>query len=355
MKILFVNPFGIGDVLFTTTLIRPLREKGNSLYYWCNERVADVLRHNEAIERLFCLSRGDLKKLFKKSPVKAVKKAIELIWKIKKEKFDIALDFSLDYRYSLLLWLLGVKKIVGFDYKGRGHFLSDKVKIEGFSGRHMVKHYEALLRFIDGSIEPHDTMELFIGDEEKKWADEFLSRHGIENSDILIGISPGGGTSWGESAFRKRWPKEKFAYLTDEFCAANKYKIILFGNEEEKPLCDFIYKERGNKIINLCGKITLGQFSAILGKCAVLITNDGGPLHIAVALGVKTVSIFGPVDEKVYGPYPPSENHKVITAKVECRPCYKNFRYAPCLRRKCLESIEPSIAISAVRTILKPQ
>ena len=80
VKILFINPFGIGDVLFTIPLIRPLREKGNFLYYWCNERVADILRYNKAIESIFSLSRGDLKKLFKKSPVKAIKEAIELIY-----------------------------------------------------------------------------------------------------------------------------------------------------------------------------------------------------------------------------------------------------------------------------------
>ena len=130
MKILFVNPFGIGDVLFTTPLIRGLKERGHSIYYWCNERVQGILRHNDAVSGIYALSRGDLKRYYNDSPLEAAKALFAIAKKIRHEKFDIALDFSLDYRYSLLLRLLGVKKIVGFDYKGRGRFLSDKIAVD---------------------------------------------------------------------------------------------------------------------------------------------------------------------------------------------------------------------------------
>ncbi len=75
-------------------------------------------------------------------------------------------------------------------------------------------------------------------------------------------------------------------------------------------------------------------------------------MHMAVALGVKTVSIFGPVDEKVYGPYPPSRDNIAIAGTVDCRPCYKNFRYPICKNMICLESINPSVVLDAVRKVL---
>ena len=353
MKILFVNPFGIGDILFTTPLVKSLKERDNSIYYWCNERVVDILKYNKAIQGIFPLSRGDFKRIFKASTREAIKKAIDLIKRIKRERFDIAMDFSLDYRYSLLLRILGVKKIVGFDYKRRGRFLTDKIKIDGFDGRHMVEHYTMLLKFIDETLQAHNRMELFVGDAEKKWPDEFLKRNGISDSDILVGIVPGGGTSWGESAFRKHWPKEKFTYVADKLTSIDKYKIILFGSEKEVNICNFIADRMKSRVINLCGRTNLGQFAAILQGCKLLITNDGGPLHMASALGVKTVSIFGPVDERVYGPYPPSKEHMIITGNVECRPCYKNFRYPLCRDRVCLDSIEPSTVLEAVRSTLK--
>ena len=210
-----------------------------------------------------------------------------------------------------------------------------------------------LLKFIDETLQAHNRMELFVGDAEKKWPDEFLKRNGISDSDILVGIVPGGGTSWGESAFRKHWPKEKFTYVADKLTSIDKYKIILFGSEKEVNICNFIADRMKSRVINLCGRTNLGQFAAILQGCKLLITNDGGPLHMASALGVKTVSIFGPVDERVYGPYPPSKEHMIITGNVECRPCYKNFRYPLCQDRVCLDSIEPSTVLEAVRSTLK--
>lgn len=348
MKILFVNPFGIGDVLFTTSLFKPLKERGNSIYYWCNERVPGILRHNKAVEAIFSFSRGDLKRIFKKSPGEAIKGTIGLIKKIKNERFDMALDFSLDYRYGLLLRVLGVKRVAGFDYKGRGRFLTDKIKIDSFKGKHIIKQYEALLKFINRSMVVHSKMELFMGDDEKEWANEILSRNGISANDVLIGIVPGGGASWGKSAFRKHWPKEKFTRIIEKLMTLDKYKIILLGDEKETELCDFISDRAGNNIVNLCGKTTLGQLAAVLERCKLLVTNDGGPLHMASALGLKTVSIFGPGDEAVYGPYPSSSDHIVITSNVDCRPCYKNFRYQLCQVRKCLDDIEPSTVLKAI-------
>lgn len=353
MKILFVNPFGIGDVLFTTPLVRSLKDRGDSIYYWCNERVADILRYNNAVADIYPISRGDMKKIFKFSPVEAVKRSLALINRIRKEKFDIALDFSLDYRYSLLLKLLGVRKIVGFDYKGRGRFLTDKIKLKGFNSTHMVEYYLSLVKFIDKEIKAGERMELFVGDSDSKWADGVLSRNGAALGDLLIGIAPGGGTSWGEDAFRKHWPKEKFAFVGNEIMKEKKPRIILFGSIEEKPICDFIGSSIGKGVINLCGETTLGQFAALLKRCKLLIANDGGPLHMASALGVKTVSLFGPVDERVYGPYPFTSEHTAIKSDIECRPCYKDFRYKNCGDLKCLDAIEPLEVLEAVRSKLE--
>ena len=129
-KILLINPFGIGDVLFTTPLIKVIKENNpkNFLGYWCNERVKPILNNNHYIDKIFALSRGDLKKIFKKSKFKGIKATLNLFFAIKKEDFDIAVDFSLDHRYGLFSKLAGIKKRVGFDYKNRGRFLTEKIR-----------------------------------------------------------------------------------------------------------------------------------------------------------------------------------------------------------------------------------
>ena len=88
--------------------------------------------------------------------------------------------------------------------------------------------------------------------------------------------------------------------------------------------------------------LPLKEYMAILGSCDLVLCNDGGPLHIAVALGAKTVSIFGPVDERVYGPYPPSNRNKVIKAGLSCQPCYDRFKLPECENdNRCVTDIDP--------------
>ena len=352
MKILIVNPFGIGDVLFTTPVIKSLAKSGHSVYFWSNERAAEILKYNPAIKGILPLSRGDLKNIFNSSGKKGVKAFLSMIGWLRKERFDMAMDFSMDYRYSFLLWFLGVKKRIGFDYKGRGRFLTDSIKIDGFAGKHIVEHYAELLKFADKSLRPDSAMELMIGDKDNKRADRFLTENQIKASDVLIGIAPGGGASWGSDAFRKRWPKENFASIADELISRHGYKVIIFGSEKESLLCDAVLGKMKCSPMNTGGKLSLGQFAALLKRCRLLITNDGGPLHMAVALGVKTVSIFGPVDEKVYGPYSPSRDHIAIAGTADCRPCYKNFRYPICKNMICLDSLNPSQVLEAVEKVL---
>lgn len=366
VKALIVNPFGIGDVLFTTPVIKSLARKGHSVYFWSNERTAEILRHNPAVKGILPLSRGDLKKAFSVSIKQGMREFFAMVKWIKNGRFDMALDFSMDYRYSLMLWLFGVKKRIGFDYKGRGRFLTEAIKIDGFIGKYMAEHYAELLRAADtlDSAKPEDgaapsasngdrpletvgKMELFVGEDDDKWADGFLKENGIGENDVLAGVAPGGGASWGSDSFRKHWPKENFAAVADKLISERGYKVVMFGGENESMLCESVAGKMKYVPVNTGGRLSLGQFAALLKKCKLLITNDGGPLHMAAALGLKTISIFGPVDEKVYGPYPPSPDHIVITGAVDCRPCYKNFRYPLCENIICLDSIDPVRVLEA--------
>jgi len=108
-------------------------------------------------------------------------------------------------------------------------------------------------------------------------------------------------------------------------------------------------------MVNLTGKLNLEELAGVMSELKLLICNDGGPLHMAAALGVKTVSIFGPVDEVVYGPYPPDVKHVVVKKDLPCRPCYKDFRFAGCSNnRKCLQDITVGEVFEQVKGLLSP-
>ena len=97
---------------------------------------------------------------------------------------------------------------------------------------------------------------------------------------------------------------------------------------------------------------SIEKVCALLQRSNFLCCNDGGLLHLANALGVRTVSIFGPVDEKVYGPYGNHAAHEVVTEPVACRPCYKKFHFPPCpYDRRCLKDLAVEKVVAAMRKI----
>jgi len=355
LKILIINPFGIGDCLFTTPVIRKIKKTYPESFigYWCNERVEEILNNNPRIDKIFPLSRGDIKRISRLSSLKGLSRSFKLFFAIKKEKFDIALDFSLDHRYGLVAKLSGIPKRIGFDYKKRGRFLTQKIEITGYSAKHAVEYYCDLLNFI--AVKP-DTckLELFVPENAKISARKIFADCGIDERALVVGIAPGAGASWGQDAAIKHWPALKFAELADKIVNDFSAKILILGDKSEQALAKAIKINMHSEVIDLSGQTGLGDLAAIINSLDLLISNDGGPLHMAVALNKKTVSFFGPVDPKVYGPYPPdSSRHIVLKKELDCAPCYKNFRLSRCQRNKeCLEKIDVQEAFQAVSVLL---
>jgi lipopolysaccharide heptosyltransferase II len=348
-KILIINPFGIGDVLFTTPVIKALKRQypDSFIGFWSNLRVEPILKSNSQINKVFALSRGDLKKIYQDSFFQGLYRALKLIGEIKKEHFDICLDFSLDHRYSLLAKIVGIRQRIGFNYKGRGRFLSFGIDLEGYRDKHVVDYYLELLKFLNiPVVDKNLSLTVILNDDSK--AKNILASVGVEETDCLIGIFPGAGGSWGRDAVAKHWPAPKFAQLANKLMDKFGAKVIILGDESERKIAEVIVHAMANKPIDLVGKIGLELLPAVIKNCNLLITNDGGPMHMAAALGIKSVSVFGPVSEVVYGPYPVGSDHIVLKSDLECRPCYKDFRLPVCDKDKeCLKQVSVDAVFDA--------
>ena len=292
-RILFINPFGIGDVLFTTPLIKLIKESYPQSFigYWCNERIKGVLKNNPQIDAVFALSRGDLKKIFQKSLITGILESINLFGEIKKAKFDLALDFSLDHRYGLISLFCGIKRRIGFDYKNRGKFLTDKFKLTGYSSKHVVDYYLDLLKPLGIPVKQHP-LRVGVSKTSSDRIKRLLNYEGITEKDLLMGITPGAGGSWGKDAHLKQWSAIKFAQLADKLTSEFNAQVVILGDENDKVVSDVLMSAAKVKPIDFVGKTSLEDFVAAIASLKLLVTNDGGPLHIATALGVKTVSIF---------------------------------------------------------------
>ncbi len=342
--------------MFTTPVIRAIKNAYPQAFigYWCNERVVPVLKNNPDINKIFALSRGDWKKIWKRNKIEAIKRGWDLRKEILNEKFEISIDFSLDHRYGFMARSFGIKRRIGINYKNRGKFLTEKIDIDWYKDKHVVEYYLDTLSLLNIPRPQNPRLKVFLSPQERQWADGFLKENRLGEKDIIIGISPGGGESWGKNAVYKHWPSEKFKNLIELVIKNFNSKVIIFGSENEKNICNQIAAAfTSERVIDTAGKITLSQFMALVERCKLLVCNDGGPIHVATALGVKTVSLFGPVDEKVYGPYPSEENHIVIKKDLPCRPCYKNFRFPGCSNNhKCLRDITVEEVYSAIKKFL---
>lgn len=351
-KILIVNIFGIGDVLFTTPLLRNLHRQFPSarLDYLCNSRVAPLLRDHELIDRVYVYDRDEFVAVQKKSQWQFIKKTHSFFNEIKQQQYPVMFDFSMNGMFGWMSRNAGIKHRIGLNYKNRSRWLTMSVPIKGYEGRHVAQYYLDLLEMCGLEIE-RDPLEVTIGPDLVRWARDFVINLGLKPDEPYIVIFPGGGSSWGKSADLKRWGVEKYAKLIDKIVENYPTQIILMGDKAEQNLCSDSFPQH-HQVYKSFGSTTLGQLCAVLSQSAGVVCNDGGPLHMAVASGAKTISIFGPVDHRVYGPWLQDQHHQVVFSNHICRPCYRRFRMSDCQHVSCLREITVNDVYQKVAALL---
>ena len=375
-RILIANPYGIGDVLFTTPLVSTLRERFPESYiaFLTGSRTKEVLAANPEIDEIFVFDRDAFRA---KPKLQAYRELSGLIQVLKKKRFNLYFDLSNTSMYGFLAFISGIRRRVGFNYKNRGRFLNYKMLLDGFEDKHVVEYYLSLLDFLPVSpvgvisngvkLEKKKRTKFYLAAESEKWAEEFLASHNLKGS-TLIGIHPWGGGSWGKTARFKWWPREKFLSLARILSEKYQAKIIVFSEPQlEVPargrasatklggllLTGQAPKELDSKSFVFPGELTLTQFAALIKKIHLLICNEGGPLQIAVAVGTPSVSIYGPVSEVVYGPYPAAKIHRIVSRGLSCQPCYRKFSFKPCREQKCLTELGVDEVLAEVEKALE--
>ena len=352
-KILIINTFGIGDVLFTMPFVENLMVNfpNAEIAYLGNRRVEPLLRGYPKIKKVFIYDRDDFQAVNKRSKLKFFKKIFSFLKEVKNEQFDIVFDFSLNSTINFLTMLVGIPERVGFNYRDRSPFLTVKFHFEGFERKHVVEYYFDLLEYLGLEVTVRK-LQFPVNPQDCQWVDQFLKRAGRDPGKRLVGVIPGAGASWGAQSRYRRWAPEKYKKLLDKLIDKFSLQIILMGDQREADLCAQVIPERDKSVIHAYGKTSVGQLLALLSRCELIILNDGGPFHMAVAVGVKTVSIFGPVDEVVYGPYGDFTKHVVVKKDIACRPCYRNFRMTACDHISCLQQIEVEDVLRKVESLL---
>jgi len=160
-------------------------------------------------------------------------------------------------------------------------------------------------------------------------------------------MCPGSSKNWPS----KQWSTHRFAEIVDFVHQKYRLPTVLIGASFEVDLCDEVAGQASVDVANLAGETSVPETAAILQRSSVLVTNDTGPLHLATAVGTPVVAIFGPTNEKKWGPRGPRD--VVITNEnCDCRPCYYLSYMPDCEHRRCLAEIPASRVKDAVAGVL---
>lgn len=354
-RILIVNPFGIGDVLFTTPLVRALRTAFPlaRLIYLCNRRTEEIVRRNPHLSGWIVFEKDEFWSLWRKRPWQAVSRFVRLLRRIRRERFDWVADLSLGDRYSFFLKLLGVPVRIGFRFRHRGRYLTHGLPISGYEGRHVVAYYRELLEFIGLALDEQG-LELILSEDDRAMAEATWQRLQLTGEAPIVGIIPAGGVSWGVDAHFRRWPLERFAAVAQALQERHNVRILIFGEASDRALCQQMAQAMRGAVVDLSGQTTLGQLLGLIAKCDLILANDGGALHMAVSQQVPSVAVYGPVDQRVYGPYGNSARHRVISRQLTCQPCYHYFRMPACpYDTACLKGLPTAFVLEAADELLR--
>jgi heptosyltransferase-2 len=250
---------------------------------------------------------------------------------LRRERFDAAILLQNAFDAALLAWLAGIPERIGYNRDARGLLLTQAIPVPepGDIPRHQRFYYLELLRRA-GMIErfPADDGIRLEGIEQAREAGmAHLARLGIAGP--AIGVSPG--AAYGNA---KRWLPERFAAVAQSLAPA---AVVLFGSAGERPLCETVaesLRRGGADVRNVAGETTLREFIDLAAACHLFLTNDSGAMHVASALGVPTVAVFGATDDTTTGPAGPLA--RVVREHAECSPCL--LRECP-IDHRCMTAV----------------
>lgn len=265
---------------------------------------------------------------------------------LRSRRFDRAILLQNAFEAAWLAWRAKVPERIGYDRDGRGLLLTDRVQVPVSADipRHQRFYYLELLRrarLIERM--PTDTAARFdrIAELRRKGAAQW-ERKGMP-PEPWIGVSPG--AAFGSA---KRWPAERFARAAADLAGELGAGVAVFGSRAEAPLAAEVAERIGDPSVCLAGQTSLAEYLELASTCRLYLTNDSGSMHVAAALGVPTVAVFGATDADATGPAAPWA--RVVRRSVECSPCM--LRECPIEGHPCMAGVESEMVSSEARSLL---
>lgn len=330
-RILIIQTAFIGDVVLVTPLIRAAKNafpqaKVDAMVI---PAAADLLQTNPYLERIVVYD--------KRGREAGLAGLWRMARKMRLEKYDMVLVPHRSLRSAVVARATGAKWRVGL-HNSAGAFLLTH-KIPYMQSTHEVDRNLSLIEALGISITDRRP-EIFSDAEDVARIDSLLEGHRISRAD-LIAVAPG--SVWAT----KRWPAEYFKSLVSRLVEEGR-SVCLIGGEADGDLCQVIAAGLGERVLNLCGQLSLRCSAELIRQCRVLVSNDSAPQHLASAVGTPVVAIFGST-VPAFGFYPYGPNNTVVEHELACRPCgIHGKNRCPIGTLDCMRSILPERVHQAI-------
>lgn len=351
VRVLLVRLREIGDVVFTTPAIRALRHHfpHARISYLVEPTAAPVVQTNTNVDEVIVAPR--------RAGLAGWRSEIALARRLRRERFDLAIDFHGGPRASLLTWLSGAPVRVGYEVVGRAWMYTRRVpRPRELRRRHSVENQWDLLTALGIPSPSPDRcpVEMPIDGDTMRLVDARLARAGLGSRDALIVIHVSAGNPF------RRWPLSSFAVVATSLASADRARriIVTSGPSEREAAAHVIEQARAamppdaTSRIMAIGDFSLSELRALVHRAVLFIGGDSGPAHVAATSLVPIVTLYGPTLPERSAPWRPATllAEAVDTPGLPCRPCDQRVCEPGDFR--CLTRIEPDRVIAAAERVL---
>jgi len=326
----------VGDAIMALSALRAVRQKYPEAHIGIVARpyVAEIYRDQKVADELIPYDPAGAHRGWSGRE--------KLAAELRARKFDVALLLQNAFDAAWLAWRAGIPQRIGYARDARSFLLTNAIPVPrvGEIPAHEKFYYMELLRRA-GWLEQlcndaHISLE--VPEAARHRALQTLHEAGARPNGLRIAV--GAGASYG---FAKCWPPDRFAKALNAFLSNREGDVILFGTPSETPITDAISAELRQPPINLTGKTSISELPALLSHCHLFLGNDSGAMHVAAAVGLPVVAIFGPTDPEGTSPVTPRAT--IVQQKPYCSPCF--LRRCPTDHR-CMTAVTPAMIEAAL-------
>jgi len=338
---------GLGSIVYSGTLCRGLRARypQTRIVYVTSRANRALVERFAAVDDVLCLDdRNALHILF--SGMRLVLR----LWRLRPELY---FDLEVYSSFAAILASLSLaRNRYGFYRRSAGFKRNLHTHMIFFNTRrHIAEIYGQMLLCVEAQTQKdlHDV--LAVRESDREACSEVLSRVGVGERPLVL-VNPNAS----ELMLERRWPRERWVeFLTAAVARFPEYEFLLVGAPAERDyvagLFDRLGEQVRGRVRNVAGEFSLPAFFGLIGRCSLLVTNDSGPLHLAVALGTPSVSLWGPGAPDHYMPL--DGRHEVIWAHTYCSPCLYHADFPPCEGDNvCMKQTPVETVLECVERIL---